>query len=101
VKGLWELCLQDPLLAGNSESANEVRHELEKRTWLKLENDESKADAKFNVSEERIQQPTSAGGQAVTVSGQITRVETRLAIARRGGQAYADGRLRIEKGNSG
>ncbi len=27
--------------------------------------------------------------------------KTRLAIARKGGQEYADGRLRIEKGNSG
>ena len=27
--------------------------------------------------------------------------KTRLAIARRGGQAYAHGQLRIEKGNSG
>jgi hypothetical protein len=27
--------------------------------------------------------------------------KTRLAIARKGGRAYGDGRLRIEKGNSG
>ncbi len=35
------------------------------------------------------------------VAGGSRASKTRLAIARKGGQEYADGRLRIEKGNSG
>ncbi len=67
-----ELCaIKTVYVEGNSDSARVVRRELEKRTWLKLENDEAKAEAIFAVAETRTQQSGSLTGENISVSGEI------------------------------
>lgn len=67
-----ELCnLKTVYIDGNSESASIARHELEKRTWLKLENEQAKADAVLSITETRTQGHTIWAGQDVTASAEL------------------------------
>lgn len=66
------LCsLKTVFVSGESQSAVVVRRELAKRTWLKPEDDQSRADATFDVQEKRTAEAASIGGQAVTVTGSV------------------------------
>jgi hypothetical protein len=69
-----KLCsVKTVFVSGNSKAAGIVRRELEKHTWLRLQNDKSKADAEFAVSEKRISVWTELSGPLIMVSGRITR----------------------------
>jgi len=67
-----ELCnLKTVYVDGNSESASIVRRELEKRTWLKLENDQAKADALLLIVETKSEKNFPIRSERTTVAGEI------------------------------
>ena len=69
-----ELCqLKTVYVDGNSEAASIVRRELEKRTWLKLENDEAKAEAVLSIAESKSEKNFPIRSETSTVAGQIRR----------------------------
>jgi hypothetical protein len=67
-----ELCsLKTVYVEGNSQSATAVRDSLDKWTWLKLDNDKTKADGVLAIQEVRTRGGEFAAPEDVRVTGQI------------------------------
>jgi len=67
-----EICaLKTVYVSGSSQMADKVRKHLEKSTWLKLENDKSKADGILEVSETHTATRHQLGEPDFTASGEL------------------------------
>ena len=69
-----ELCeLKTVFVAGESESADMVRRDIEKKTWLTLVNSPATADATLKVAETRSLKRFPIRSERTTISATLTR----------------------------